>query len=177
MSGFSGGFAGSRRPDAPRGPPLPMHLMNMCALQSACMLLRSSQMNFAAWITLVRFTPRPPVEYLKPIHKKVMGPYTGVAKFVARSSLIVFTLISRAALSYVNLDNFESREVWLQSRVKHRVPETRDQRYERVKKEREARGKQVGRLLMMLFSKLCSSAFVIFASPFATARRGARKIF
>lgn len=34
--------------------------------------------------------------------------------------------------------------MWLQSRVKHRVPETRDQRYERVKKEREARGKQVG---------------------------------
>ena len=44
---------------------------------------------------------------------------------------------------YVNSDNFETREVWLQSLVKHRVPETRDQRYERVKKEREARGKQV----------------------------------
>lgn len=99
MSGFSGGFSGSRRPDAPRGPPLPMHLMNM-------------------------FTPRPPIEYLKPIHKKTLGPYSGVSK-------------------YVNLDNFESREVWLQSRVKHRVPETRDQRYERVKKEREARGKQL----------------------------------
>jgi hypothetical protein len=51
--------------------------------------------------------------------------------------------LTACAGSYVSLDNFESREVWLQSRVKHRVPETRDQRYERVKKEREARGKQV----------------------------------
>ena len=27
-----------------------------------------------------RFTPRPPVEYLKPIHKKTLGPYSGVSK-------------------------------------------------------------------------------------------------
>lgn len=50
--------------------------------------------------------------------------------------------------------------MWLQSRVRHRVPETRDQRYERVKKEREARGKQVGRpcilfcVLLKMFAAL-----------------------
>ena len=41
MSGFSGGFAGSRRPDAPRGPPLPMHLMNMCSPKNHALLLHS----------------------------------------------------------------------------------------------------------------------------------------
>jgi hypothetical protein len=75
MSGFSGGFAGSRRPDAPRGPPLPMHLMNMYSpppLPPPPAILLS-QKN--------RFLPRPPVEYMKPIHKKTLGPYTGVARF------------------------------------------------------------------------------------------------
>jgi hypothetical protein len=75
-----------------------------------------------------------------------MGPYSGVSESAARNftlSLCIRFLHLRAS-SFVNLDNFESREVWLQSRVKHRVPETRDQRYERVKKERELRGKQVG---------------------------------
>lgn len=73
----------------------------------------------------------------------------------------------------MNLDNFESREVWLQSRVKHRVPETRDQRYERVKKEREARGKQVG-LKPSLFIQCVSVLQLSCMTRFSAANRGER---
>ena len=136
MSGFSGGFAGSRRPDAPRGPPLPMHLMNMFASRTSSRLFLR---QFSPCRQQVHATPPRRVHEAHP--QEDFGTLLRSLKVSAASS--ARALASRRC-SYVNLENFESREVWLQSRVKHRVPETRDQRYERVKKEREARGKQVG---------------------------------
>ncbi len=160
MSGFSGGFAGSRRPDAPRGPPLPMHLMNMCA-RSPC-------------LARLFFHSSPP-------RRRQVHPATSRRVHEADPQEDTGTLLrslkvsasssapSRASRrgSFVNLDNFESREVWLQSRVKHRVPETRDQRYERVKKEREARGKQVGVARRAILCCLHCDVHIFFSALFA----------